>query len=299
MRRSGVAVAGFALADGLAADPGRFVHIAPAPDRAGRLLIACVEPSELTLRGLELADVALKAIRHAFSTAQGETAQALVAAMTTANSAVLAQNRPISTGRWERRISVGATALALTAREIVVAQCSPSQAILVQEGQVYAFPDVASWGGEYVPEASAAEAGAPLGSSDDILPHLYASQAAAGDLVALCSTSIGRLLGRNDEATIELFGGALLTDDLEGSLDRLERLLVRHDFTDGFAILASITRLPQRVRGRAVPSAPARESTPRAAPRDDTVHARAASMPAALAKVSNELPPDRSVMPYF
>lgn len=297
MRRSGVAVAGFALAEGLAADPGRFVHIAPAPDRAGRLLIACVDPSELTPRGLELADVALKAIRHAFSTAQGDTTQVLVAAMTNANSAVRAQNRPVSTGRWERRISVGATAIALAAREIVVAQCLPSQAFIVQDGQVYAFPDVASWRGEYVPEAGAADGGAPLGSSHYILPQLYLSQAAPGDLIALCSTSIGRLLGRNEDAAIELYGGALLTDDLEGSLDRLERLLVRHDFSDGFAILATVTRLPPRVRVRTLPTIGTEDTRKRASPRDDAVQAQAAPDPATLAKVRSERKLDPSVMP--
>lgn len=296
MRRSGVAVAGFAVADGLAADPGRFVHVAPAPDRAGRLLIACVEPGELSPRGLELADVALRAIRQSFSTADGDSSHALVTAMTTGNSAVLAENRPLSTGRWERRISVGATAIALTAREIVVAQCAPSQAILVQEGQVYAFPDVASWSGEYVQEAGAAEAGDPLGSSEEIYPHLFASQAAPGDLIALCSTSIGRLIGRNDDATIDLFSGSLLTDDLEGSLDRLERLLVRHDFTDGFAILASIARLPQRVRSRQQSAASSRYPTRRGASQDDRALAPA-TVPASVAPVSDSDATDHAAMP--
>ena len=297
MRRSGVAVAGFALADGLAADPGRFVHVAPAPDRAGRLLIVSVEPSELSPRGMELADVALKAIRQSFATTQGDATHALATAMASANGALLAENRPIATGRWERRISVGATAIALTARDIVVAQCAPSQAILVQDGQVYAFPDVASWSGEYVPQAGATEAGSPLGFSEEIYPQLYASQAAPGDLIALCSTSIGRLLGRDEDATIDLFGGSLLTEDLEGSLDRLERLLVHHDFSEGFAILASIARLPQRARGRPLAPVAVKEPKQRGKPQGDSTPAHFTYAPSLTTTANSDAPVDREPIP--
>ena len=59
MRRPSVAAAGFALIDGQAADPDGIVFIDQAPDRWGRLLLACVEPGEFSARGLELAAVAL------------------------------------------------------------------------------------------------------------------------------------------------------------------------------------------------------------------------------------------------
>jgi hypothetical protein len=161
----------------------------------------------------------------------------------------MAENRPLATGRWERRICVGATAVALAGREIVVAQASPSQAILVQDGQVYAFPDVASWRGDYAPDTSVAESH-PLGFSDEQTPRLYHSEAAPGDLIVLCATSLGRTLARDEPAVVDLFGGTLLTRDLEGSADRLERLLTAHDVADAFAIVASISRLPGRSRLR-------------------------------------------------
>src|SRR5919107_3431772 len=249
MGRASVTAVGFALAGGSAADTAGVVHVAPGPDRFGRVLLACVEPIESSPRGMELAAVALRAIRETFAATGGTSAEALVAAFAAANAAVMVQNRPLATGRWERRICVGATAVALAGREIVVAQAAPSQAILVQDGQVYAFPDVASWRGDYAPDTSFVESH-PLGSSNEQTPRLYYSEAAPGDLIVLCATSLGRALARDEPAIVDLFGGALLTRDLEGSADRLERLLTAHDVADAFAIVASISRLPGRSRLR-------------------------------------------------
>jgi hypothetical protein len=257
MGRASVTAIGFALADGSAADTAGVAAVAPVPDRFGRVLLACVEPTESSSRGVELAAVALRAIRETFAATAGTSAEALVAAFTAANAAVMVQNRPLATGRWERRICVGATAVALAGREIVVAQASPSQAILVQDGQVYAFPDIASWRGDYVPDTSVVESH-PLGFSDEQTPRLYHSEAAPGDLIVLCATCLGRALARDEQAIVDLYGGALLTRDLEGSADRLERLLTAHDVADAFAIVASVSRLPGRSRLRFQPGLVAR-----------------------------------------
>ena len=249
MRRASVAAAGFAVTEGRAAEPSEFVHVSPVPDRSGRVLLACVEPLERTPRGMELAQVALRVMRETFAATPGRGAEALAAAFAAANAAILAENRPLTTGRWGRRICVGATAIALNGREIVVAQAAPSQAILVQDGQVYAFPEVGSWRGDYVPEGPEA-ASHPLGFVEDQSPRLYYSEAAPGDLIALCATSVGRALARDEDAVVELYGGSLLTEDLEGSVDRLERLLARHEVVDGFAVVASVSRLPRRAGPR-------------------------------------------------
>src|SRR5688572_21182865 len=249
MGRTSVTVVGFALAGGLAADTAGVAYVAPVPDRFGRVLLACVEPVEFSPRGMELAAVALRAIRESFAATAGTSTEALVAAFAAANAAVMAENRPLATGRWERRICVGATAVALADREIVVAQASPSQAILVQDGQVYAFPDVASWRGDYAPDTSFVESH-PLGAGNEQAPRLYHSEAAPGDLIVLSATSLGRALGQDERAIVDLYGGALLTGDLEGSVDRLERLLAEHDVIEAFAIVASVSRLPGRSRLR-------------------------------------------------
>lgn len=253
MGRAGVSAAGFALVGGSAADPAGVVYIAPVPDRFGRILLVGVEPLDPSPRGMELAAVALRAIRETFAAAPGSCADALVAAFASANAAVMAENRPLSTGRWERRICIGATGVALAGREMTVAQSAPSQAMVVQDGQVYAFPDIASWRGDFVPDAPLVETH-PLGFAEETAPRLYASEAAPGDLIVLCATSVGRTLARDEEAIVDLDDGSLLTGDLEGSVDRLERLLARHDVVDAYAVVTSVARLPRRSRlGAAIP----------------------------------------------
>ena len=177
MGRAFVAAAGFALAGGSAADPGACVHVAPVPDRFGRLLLLCVEPLDHTPRGRELAEVAQRTIQEHFSAAPGSGDDALVAAFAAANAAVLAENQPAAGARGNRRICVGATAIAIDGRAIAVAQAPPSQAILVQDGRVYAFPDLASWRGDFAPEDPEPESH-PLGFAEDVVPRLYISEAA-------------------------------------------------------------------------------------------------------------------------
>jgi hypothetical protein len=253
MGRASVAAAGFALTGGAEADPAGFVHLARTPDRLNRVLLASVEPIDPSARGGELATVALRVLRETFAATTAAPADALLAAFTAANAAVLAENRSYVLGQGERRIRIGATAVAIAGREITVVQAPPSQAIIVQDGQIYAFPDIASWRGDYLPDTPVAEAH-PLGFAEDIVPLVFQSQAASGDLVALCATSVGRVLARDEDAVVDLFGGSLLTTDLEGSVDRLERLLARNDVADGFAVVIAVSRLPRR--SRLLPAAP-------------------------------------------
>ena len=88
MGRACVTAVGFALAGGSAADTAGVAHVAPAPDRFGRVLLACVEPTEHSPRGMELAAIALRALRQNFAATAGTAAEALVAAFAAANAAV-------------------------------------------------------------------------------------------------------------------------------------------------------------------------------------------------------------------
>lgn len=298
MGRASVVAAGFALAAGSAADASSVVHIGRVPDRFGRILLACVEPLEPSPRGKELAVIALGAIRETFAASPASGAEALVAAFAAANAAVLAENRPLTSGRWERRICVGATGVAMAGREITVAQVPPSQAMLAQDGRVYAFPDLASWRGDYVPADPTMESH-PLGFGEDVVPRLYQSEAASGDLIALTATSVGCALGRDDDAIIDLHGGSLLTGDLEGSVDRLERLIAAHDVADGFAVVAVISRLPGRtrrlgplVRGGAVTASTTRHADNAVGAPTTAMHAAAgAGIPAPTSTLQEERPP--------
>src|SRR5262245_6932767 len=137
MGRASVAAAGFAYAGGVAADLSGVVYVARSPDRFGRTLLACVEPLDLSPRGREIAAVALRVIQESFSATGDIGCDALRVALESANDAVVAENRLLADGRWQHRITVGVTAVAVVGREIYIAQAPPTQAIIVQDGQVY------------------------------------------------------------------------------------------------------------------------------------------------------------------
>lgn len=266
MRRPSVAAAGFALVDGQAADPDGIVFVASGPDPLGRTLLACVEPGSSTPRGRELSAVALRTLRSSFAAHAGAPTEALLAAFAAANAAILAENRDF-TRRRERRASIGATAIVLCGREVFVAQAAPSQAILVQDGRVYAFPDLASWGGAYSPDAIVPES-LPLGLAEDAATQVYRSEAAVGDLIALCATNLGQRLGQEAGEGEALWPARILTADLEGSVDRLERLMARGGIATSFAVVAAVTSVGGRL------SAPTRARRNAAGLREDDALAR-------------------------
>ena len=152
MRRPAITAAAFALTAGVPADAHGVLHVDPVPDPDGRRLLISVEPLEPGARGFELAALALAAIRDGVAAAgQAPPTVALTRAFEAANAALLAENRPLAGCRWERRVYVGATAAVIAGRTLTIAQVPATQAIVVQDRQLYAFPDLASWCPDYVP----------------------------------------------------------------------------------------------------------------------------------------------------
>jgi hypothetical protein len=278
MGRANVTAAGFALAGGSPADLGGIVHVDPASDRHGRLLLACVEPVDHSQRGAELAALALRVLCERFAATPGAAADALLAGFAAANAAIVAENHAVATGDAARRLCVGATAVVVMGREITVAQVPPSQTILVQDRQIYAFPELASWRGDFEPAAPLLDV-PPLGESETASPLLYQSEAMVGDAVVLCSTSIGRALSHDEAAVIELHNGSLLSDDLEGSVDRLERLAACDMASDAFAVVATIARLRGGIRTVPIVRRRVRAAMPQPAVEDKPAEAAIASVP--------------------
>ncbi len=225
----------FALAAGIPRDARNVVHVDPQPGPGGRQLLVSVEPLESNARGFEVAALALATLRETFAEAAAlPAAAALGRAFAAANAAVLAENRPATGCCWDRRAYVGAVAIVVEGRDLTIAQVPPSQAAVVQDGRLYAFPDLASWRGDYVPPTDA-PAPDPLGYREGIRPDMFHSVAAPGDLVLLCSTTLARCLGRAGGASFQPAGpppDVLRRGQLAAVLDRLERLVVAHDLDD-------------------------------------------------------------------
>jgi hypothetical protein len=135
------------------------------------------------------------------------------------------------------------TAIAVAGREAVIAQVPPSQTLVVQDGERYAFPDLASWRPDYVPPTDDPEPD-PLGYRDGGRPSLYRTLMAPGDLILLCSSNVGRMLstGAPDEP--------ILSPDLDATLDRIGRLVAEHGLDDAFAAAVRIDQSSRKSFGR-------------------------------------------------
>jgi hypothetical protein len=221
-------------------------------DSRGRRLLATVEPVEPTPAAEAIARQALSCLRRCFVFAEHQAlADALTRAFETANREVRAANA--RAGYVGRHLLVGATAVATDGEELLVALASPGQAVVVQDGHLFAFPDLASWRPDFDPDAGQPGAD-PLGLSDAIAPAVYATTVAPGDAVLVGSTAVGRALAASPHLA-----------DLAANLSWLPAELNRYDGGDcqpGCAAWMSFdaTSAP----------APAPESPSRVAPIEET-----------------------------
>jgi hypothetical protein len=276
MSRASLTAAAFAIVGGQPADARWFVHVDTYPDRSGRRLLVAVEPMESSPYGFELAGLALSAIREEFVAATTLPAPAaLIRALGAANRTLLAESRPPVGGRWERRALVGTTAIAICGREATIAQVPPAQALVVQDRQRYAFPDLASWRPDYVPENDDPEPD-PLGFREGGRPLLYRTLMAPGDSMLLCSSNLGRALANLPSADAEI------GDDLDATLDRIGTLVADGALDDAFAaaIRVDAAKPSPRRRSRPIRQAAVR---PSAAPPLSPVDAPPPQRPSVLA----------------
>ncbi|HET7092969.1 MAG TPA: hypothetical protein VFI22_05805, partial [Thermomicrobiales bacterium] len=179
MSRAPLTASAFALTSGHPADARAFVTVETIGP--GRAFGVAVEPLEFTPRGVERAMLARATIGDVLRRmAAADPALALAQAFGEADAAVVADNRPPDGVPWERRTLIGATAFVIGDRGLTIAQAPPAQAIVVQDRQAYAFPDLRSWRADYDPSAPLFEP-APLGAGEGARPSLYRSVAAADD----------------------------------------------------------------------------------------------------------------------
>jgi hypothetical protein len=81
---------------------------------------------------------------------------------------------------------------------------------------------------------------APLGAGEGARPLLYRSVAAAGDVILLCSSTVGRLLAHQGKAGRQRRDEALRAGQPEPILDVLERVVAASDIDDAFALVVAL-----------------------------------------------------------
>ena len=238
MAASPLTASAFALTAGRAADPRALFAVEPiSPTRTAIVAVESLDPSP---RGVELAMLGratmLEALRRAPT---AEPALALGRAYAAANAHVLVENRPSAGALWERRSHVGATAILVEGTSVTLGQVPPGQALVVQDGACFAFPDLRTWEPDYAPDRPTAEPD-PLGFGETTRPSLFRTVAAPGDLIVLCSAEVGRLLSRQSRRERAAREAALAAGDADRVLDLLERLVVAGDLSDATAAVIAV-----------------------------------------------------------
>lgn len=245
---------GFAIANGEPIEIDSLLHFRPASRRRieRRQLFATVEPLQPTERGREVASVALRALKEGFAAAADQPIPAALGrAFADANAAVREENRHRPSDGPDRRVFVGASAVVLDGCELVIAQVPPTQAAVVQEGQVYAFPALASWSPWYQPALERLGPDPePLGRSEQATVDIFRTIAAPGDLIVLCASAIPIATARDATAAGSLSASAiaqlqeaLRPGDPDQVVSHFDQVIERYGLDDAHAACFTIGRL--------------------------------------------------------
>ncbi|MDI3339135.1 MAG: hypothetical protein QJR03_01245 [Sphaerobacter sp.] len=221
----------------VAIDAGRltadspFLSVAPADDlgvRGTRHVFAILEPVD-DVPGVEVAAREVLDLMHdelARRGGQSPTA-AILGAVEAANAWLCTANvdRPLA-----HRLRFGLTLILARDDDLYLAQVPPSQVLIGQEGELYAFPGLETWRGR----RRLAEEAQPLGLFPEIEPELYHTRIERGDLITLVSTSLARVI---DLAPQEVF----VAGDAGAVADHLLGLAQTFALSDGYGAAIAVT----------------------------------------------------------
>lgn len=90
----------------------------------------------------------------------------------------------------DRRVTFGITCVLARADDIYIVQVAPSQVLIAQEGELYAFPELEDWRWHRDFDE------VPLGLHESCQPEIYHTRVEAHDTIVLCTTSLARVLHR-------------------------------------------------------------------------------------------------------
>ncbi len=104
------------------------------------------------------------------------------------------------------KVTLGITCAVLRGRELYLAQVLPGQAYVVHRGNLEAFPLNPSWDPEAatLPTLTITRLHA-LGWAEEVSPEFFHSSLSPGDIFCLCSSNIGRSLGRQEAEQVLLY----------------------------------------------------------------------------------------------
>ncbi len=173
----------------------------PIARRKGNLYILA-EPVLEGGRGYQAArQVITEIAEHYYTSPTPSVTTCLGRAIREANRSLFAQNMQASA---HEKVTVGVTCAVARGEELFLAQVLPGQAYAVHQGRIRSVPLNPSWD----PEAATLPTMARLlavGWAEEISPEFFHSPLASGDVFALCTSNIGRSLGKEEAEQILLY----------------------------------------------------------------------------------------------
>jgi serine/threonine protein phosphatase PrpC/type II secretory pathway pseudopilin PulG len=131
------------------------------------------------------------------------------------------------------KVTVGVTCAVVRGDELFLAQVLPGQAYVAHQGRLQAFPRSPSWD----PEAATLPLTthlAALGWGEEASPEFFHFPLTPGDVFCLCSSQIGRLLGREEAEQV------LLYQDAPSAVEQLYRRVHQQGFGEAHALVVEM-----------------------------------------------------------
>ncbi len=204
-----------------------FLSLDPVDDLGApntQRLFMSLEPVEPSPLAGNVADEVVQRLREAILNAGSQTATSVIlTAIEDVNQWLVQANALRSP---ERRVSFGFTAVLARGDDVYIAQSAPSQILIAQEGELYAFPELDTWHWNH--DGLSDEITAPLGSQEMTQPDLYHTQIDKGDVLVLCSTSIARVLQRGPQ-------DVFIRGESEEILSYIDEMARMYNIEDGHA----------------------------------------------------------------
>jgi hypothetical protein len=250
MNQPTASAVGFAVSDGQPTDARSWVgldfdgHLSPVK----RGFLVTTEPTVYDEFGTSLAhrvrEIILSDLRRQ---QQVPPDIALARAFARANAFVYHELTRGQHASYDRRRFVGATAAVIDDHTMTVAHVPPGQMIMVEDGIVYAVPDLQSWLPTYaVDDASGLGAPDPLGYSEQVRPHLAVTELRPGDVMVLtdsgCGERLAHLMAQQGGHAQDMSG--LFGHHPDVVLDVFRDVVVRGDLANASVAVVSLPPLP-------------------------------------------------------
>lgn len=131
------------------------------------------------------------------------------------------------------KLTVGVTCAVVRGDELFLAQVLPGQAYVAHQGRLQAFPRNPSWdpGSPTLPLTTHLAA---LGWGEEVSPEFFHFPLTPGDVFCLCSSQIGRLLGREEAEQVFLY------QDAPSAVEQLYRRVHQQGFGEAHALVVEM-----------------------------------------------------------